>query len=52
MRLSETQRALLSGSVTGQVIESLDWDEDAGYWVMMLSGGGEVDLRLVAEDDE
>ncbi len=46
---TKEQRAQISKDATGKIVESLEWDEEGGYWVMTFTEGAEMCFRFMAE---
>jgi hypothetical protein len=50
MQYTEQQREEIAAQAKGKVVESLDWEPDAGgYWVMTFAGESEIAFRFMAE---
>jgi hypothetical protein len=50
MRYTEQQRKEIAAQAKGKVVESLEWEADAGgYWVMTFTDESEVAFRFMAE---
>jgi len=49
VKYSKEQRTQISEEAKGKIIESLEYDEEGGYWVMTFTDGSEICFRFMAE---
>jgi hypothetical protein len=49
MNYTAEQRQQISAMAPGRTVESLEFEEDGGYWVMTFTDGSEISFRFMAE---
>ena len=49
MRFTEEQKRQITADAIDKTVESLEWEEDGGYWVMTFTDGSEISFRFMAE---
>lgn len=49
MNYTAEQRREISAMASGKTVESLEFEEDGGYWVMTFAEGSEISFRFMAE---
>jgi hypothetical protein len=51
MKYTPEQRESLIQQAKGKVIESMEWFDDDGYWLIAFTDGSEMCVRLMAESE-
>ena len=49
MIYNDEQRRQISEMSIGKIIESFVWEADGKYWVITLTDGSEISIRIMAE---
>lgn len=49
MQYNKEQRERISTEAKGKIIETMEYDEEGGYWVITFTDGSEMTFRFMAE---